>query len=536
MLKIIIVDDEPLVRMGIKSCIPWEENGFSFAGEAADGEEALALLQKIPADIVFTDIKMPNMDGITLIQRLKDKMPDTKVIVLSCINEMETVKQALLLGADDYILKLSLKPADLVSLLKSLKKKIEEERNARRQQESYHNMISDHLHVIKGSLLNEYLAGQKDADQMVSAFNLMEPDSFPKSFHLILAVLDQVQNLHFLLKQQSQFLQAFAHAARQVPFQWAYLRNAEFLLWADSAQCCRDTLCQTILPRFNRKLAHSANVTCSFVLSERALSVEELPQAVTRQRLLLPHRFYLGNGCIILPEKTVDFSSAGCIWPLSQDARIKKVLESGNFEEFKQEIRQDLQRFRQEHALGPDKLKIAALALISGLLKQIGVTESVQGSPAESPKGCQSETIMQIETIQELEQCILTVVDNVALYQDSSSTRREIRQAKKYVYEHLDSAITIDSVARHVNISRSYFSSLFKREEGENFIDFVNRAKMEHAYELLCRHDYRVYEVAAMVGIPNETYFSKLFKKHLGITPRQIKTQGVRDDNLEEDI
>ena len=118
--KVLIVDDETIVRIGIRSMIDWEKNGFEIVGEAGDGEKALEMIRALSPHIVLTDIKMLPMDGLELIQQIRDERLPVRTIVLSCHNEFEYVKQALKLGASDYILKLSMQPHDLLETMKAV--------------------------------------------------------------------------------------------------------------------------------------------------------------------------------------------------------------------------------------------------------------------------------------------------------------------------------------------------------------------------------------------------------------------------------
>ncbi len=527
MLKIVIVDDEPLVRMGIRSCVPWQENGFLFAGEAADGAEALKLIQEVGADIVFTDIKMPNMDGLALIKALKQSMPHVRVIVLSCINEMETVKQAIQLGADDYILKLSLKPSKMVELLQALKAKIEAEEAIRLQQENYNTVISDHLYAIQSNLLQRYLNGGS-VQKAREALELIEPGYFPSLFYPILARIDQNDNYDALLQRHPNLPAAINRLAYEQALHFAYLSGTEILFWAQSTRYHWETLRQIVLPQFNRGLSSTADLTFSFALTARPFTLEELPQAVEMLRNQLQRSFYLGAGCIVGPQEEPLFSYQTCIWPANSAAIIRQALDSGDFSALRKMVCQDLDSFQQTAPFPPTQLKLAAISFMNDLLRQTGFYSETSSISQQPGSLYQSQTVMKMQTIQELRRCILRVLHNVELMlaESGAGSRREITLAKKYVYEHLAEDITTHQVAQYVNISRSYFSSLFKREEGENFVDFVNRTKMEYARDLMVNHNYKVYEVSAMVGIPSETYFSKLFKKHIGLSPSKFLHQG----------
>ncbi|KIL42278.1 hypothetical protein SD70_01765 [Gordoniibacillus kamchatkensis] len=130
MLKVMLVEDEIIVRLGIRSVIPWEQHGFQYVGDASDGREALAVIERENPDIVLTDIIMPNMDGLELIEAVKCKFPNIHIIVLSSHDEYDYVRRAMKLGADDYMLKASLEPQQLLQILSEIAFRIAEERKS----------------------------------------------------------------------------------------------------------------------------------------------------------------------------------------------------------------------------------------------------------------------------------------------------------------------------------------------------------------------------------------------------------------------
>ena len=121
MLKILIADDEPLVRAGIKSVIPWQQHGFEVIGEAENGLEAYNKIISLKPDILITDIKMPQMDGIELLKKIKKDKIHIQSIILSCFDEFDMVREAMKYGAHDYILKLSIDPEKLLEVLNEIK-------------------------------------------------------------------------------------------------------------------------------------------------------------------------------------------------------------------------------------------------------------------------------------------------------------------------------------------------------------------------------------------------------------------------------
>lgn len=128
MYKVLIADDEQAVRIGMRSFIDWNKNGFELVGEAKDGRAALALIQQTRPDIVITDLKMPEMDGVELIRALNVGGFRGKVLVLSNYNEFDLVRSAMKFGASDYLLKVTMEPEELLSILKQLCEKLKSEK------------------------------------------------------------------------------------------------------------------------------------------------------------------------------------------------------------------------------------------------------------------------------------------------------------------------------------------------------------------------------------------------------------------------
>ena len=167
MYKIIIVDDEPFVRTGFKMSVDWEKYGFQIVAEASNGREALAEIERCCPDVIFTDIKMPVMDGIELIRHVRKNYPHIISIVLSNYNEFDLVKQAMKAGAEDYFLKVTVDISKLIQFMQKLKPKLEENK----------------------------IAHQPDQGIMQKTFSFFSREATPVNISNMAAVLDEDQNL-----------------------------------------------------------------------------------------------------------------------------------------------------------------------------------------------------------------------------------------------------------------------------------------------------------------------------------------------------
>ena len=179
MIKVLIADDEPLVRAGIKTVLPWNMYGFDVIAEAADGKEAYEKILKLKPDILITDIKMPGMDGITLLKRLKQEKISIQSLVLSCFDEFELVREAMKYGAHDYIRKLSIDPAKLLEVLKEMKEAISDQPE---KSASFSLNTDDLKYLFIKRLQNQ---GFEDHEQVENVLHNIKLDISIQDYHLI---------------------------------------------------------------------------------------------------------------------------------------------------------------------------------------------------------------------------------------------------------------------------------------------------------------------------------------------------------------
>lgn len=158
MIKIFLVEDEMIIRRGIKNSIEWEKEGYQFVGEASDGELAFPMILREKPDIVLTDIKMPFMDGLELSRLIRKELPETKILILSGYDEFEYAKEAIRIGITDYLLK-PISSMRLLEVLDDVRRKIEQEREEKELLAQYQKEMQENLEHEKEKFLNVFLQG-----------------------------------------------------------------------------------------------------------------------------------------------------------------------------------------------------------------------------------------------------------------------------------------------------------------------------------------------------------------------------------------
>lgn len=537
MLKVIVVDDEMLIRVGVKSCIEWEKHGFEIVGQAEDGMQALELVEKTSPDIILTDIKMPNMDGLELIKAVREKYPGIKAIILSCYNEIEYVKAAMKMGAVDYILKLSMEPETLLEVLNRARQMIEKEREKDTKIEYLEEKLEKNLHLIKENLYKNMLAGFITPEELKEDLAGMGAELDSAGYLVISCSIDgyagssienRIGNEPFLKYTLINILEDIL--AESCKGDVAEQDNGNYIVVMSFKKLDSHADMKKIVACFckkvNNALKNYLNVSMSFGISQPFYCFEKIKEEYTKAQTALDHRFYSGKESIIFYSGINDFQDKVISFKSEKEKLLSGSLERLDADGAKGVIDRFISDLYSLRSYAPSKVRMAAVEILHCLTRTARIYNVEFESIISSRDVHPVDALMNAETILDIRNWFDEFVDRLVKYisQTRSNTERsEITLVKHYIADHIQENITLDKAAKLSNISKCYFSSIFKKQVGESFTDYVNKVKMEKAKELLLESDLRTYEVAERVGISDESYFSKLFKKYIGITPSEIK-------------
>lgn len=510
MLKVLIVDDELLARLALKTAIPWEENGFEVVAEAEDGITGFHYVQEYQPDIVLTDISMPGMNGVELIKKTKQLSPDTEIIILSCHNDFEYVKEGMRLGAADYILKLSMSMDELLQELLKLKEKIL--KNNRLQKQTDAPAGKEKWAEILFSLVT-----QEDAyEETVMAgrqSGLLNEERF-----VILAVIAVDSEEKVVPNyERSNRIEQLAEAVMSRYKLGNYItieRNKGVILCQaatkEGAETKKSAL-KTMLEELIGLIAdyHSVYASAGLgIITETCRIRDSYLQAYEA----LSMKFYTGPGKV---HQFIERKQKNSY--LSPDAAYRELLKA--VEEF------DLENIMAKAENWIDEISINRYPDIPSVKKDIHellfkIDAEIVMAGDESVNKSFLETayhkIQKQNYLHEIKETLNQFLEEVGSFVAADKDRAEIMRAKKYVSQYYADNIKVSDVAEHVNMSANYFSHLFKKETGSAFTDYLNEFRIEKAKLLLMTGRYKVYEVAFAVGFQDENYFIRRFKKQTG--------------------
>ncbi|WP_136604197.1 response regulator transcription factor [Paenibacillus dokdonensis] len=527
MYKVMIVDDEMLARVGIKSLIPWEESGFVVVKEAENGKKAFEWIMENPVDIVITDIKMPIMNGIELIRQVRERKPGVKFLVLSSFDDFEYVREALKNGAEDYFIKLQMNPEQLLGQLVKVAEKLELEQKQQESQSGTNR--SQELALIREKLLKDLIYGwihsETEYRQRMKEAEMELPDGQVVSIMFQTDGMeiyeryreDEIHLLNYaivnILNEMTHDQQAFPVSVHPKEFVILYFcrPGLDPALFLEQAGHLADAI--------KAALKQYLNFTVSMAISEPVSSLLEVKQSYRQAMEALGLSYAFPGGSTIYYRELQTLGGSTEAADIAKEMRklghFMKRYEDNQVYRTLGSIRQLLMNLHG-HSLDTFKMYSAPIAYL--LSSSRGGDDS--GWMDMQLKQMDKWTVKS-DAIQWLGQVQEEWMDGMSGDTDSS---RLILSAKRYIRKNYASSLTLETVAEYLQLSPSYFSNLFKKETGQNFIDYVTGLRIEQSKILLRTTEMKIYEVGHAVGYENEHYFSRVFKKVVGCSPLHYKS------------
>ncbi|MCM3747110.1 response regulator [Paenibacillus pasadenensis] len=517
--KVLIVDDEILVRISLKTLIPWEEAGFEIIGEATDGLEALELLEKQSCQIVLTDIRMPNMGGLGLIQQIRSKWPSVKCVILSNHNDFEYVQQALRLGAVDFILKLAWTPEELLDKCRGIREALlEEQLENEKQSVRLERLSRQSTELLLRNLLGKQ-ASKPEIDTQIRDHPL--PQFLKEGYRVAAVSIDQRERVleQNRFKSEQLLLYTVANIINELLRKYGSSELVD--MHSGRLLIIRSSISDELLHEIRSAVIRFAQVSISFGVSCSHQGEYELHQSFIEAEAALARRFFLRGEFVFYPGS--DKNSSLSLLPV--DNWIRRI-EAGELEPLKQEFAEWQETLKGQTALGSSLVREQWLQLLHGL----GRTPDGSGKDIHLLQDAEGrfpfDVIRNAETLQEIADWFFGWLPGaVSLIRRPSRPiyREEVQAVIEMMQREYATPIKVSDLARRVGFSENYLSVLFKKETGEKIVDFLTKIRMQKARELLMNPSLKIYEISERVGYTDSNHFSKYFKKMEGLFPLEYR-------------
>ncbi|CAN7519471.1 response regulator [Paenibacillus sp. LjRoot153] len=509
MLNAMIVEDNAIYRYAIKSIIRWEDYGFHIVSEALNGVHALDLLHHQHVDLILTDISMPEMNGIDLIQKVKQQDDSIKIVALSSFDDFRFVKEALKLGAEDYLLKHDLEPESLQQLLRQMKTKIEDGLHLKRQAAIQNENLQEMWHLLGRKLIFGELKTIDEMEEQARAIRF-PISSGPIAIILIEGEFNAISTraLHDELGEAPIIVTISDH--RTVVMTHFPIEHSE--------RRCREELLQQAAVLMENKTEHSP---LSVGISSIGYDLKDWKMLYRQAETALEHAIYDGVGQVYPYSGRKPQEAEGVEVSMKSFA---SAIQSGQFEEIDKqtELFFDLLLARR---LSLEELKVV-IHEATILTKAAAIGRGTFSSSAEATYRQLNRVLETFPTLQQLKQLFQKWQKELS-YESMGNTpfRKEIQAAIAYIEEHYAEDITVAKLAESLHLSSNYVSNLFKSETGLRFVEYLNRYRIRKAKLLLQNPSLKVYEVAEKTGFQETSYFCKVFKELEGKTVKEFRCE-----------
>lgn len=528
MYRVLVVDDEPIVRLGFKSLLNWEEHNISIEYEASNGKQALEILKNKPnINMVITDINMPIMDGITLIQNIHSQGLELSLVVLSSYDDYELVRKAFKLGIDDYILKHKMKSNEVLALVTRLLSTSKISSNISQE------LSTTQLKDAKKNYLRNLLLGKYDSKSKYNnLLNLQISDNKMIVCSVTVDVFSKLEkqynegNLISLMNSATNAIEQILIESNNGEVIHLSLNEFIVILSFDipSQLLIRHGIAM-ITDKIRSSLRTYLDINVTIGISSLGNGIKSVHRLLIEAQKNARLSYLLGKGEIIYPEHTSDIkyipyrdvikTSKEMLTALSELDR-KKTFEKLN------EILNTIKYFKVNNIkdLIVEYAKIAVM--INSYILDLDI------SPEQF---LDSDTNIYIilenfETVDEIHTWINDYLEQIFKYINNlndNSLNPIIRRAKLYIDKNYNNKLTLENICEYLVINESYFSSLFSQNLGITYSNYLTKIRLEQAKKLLKTTNLKVYEICEQVGYSSTEHFGRLFKKHVGMNPNKYR-------------
>lgn len=531
MIKVFLVEDEFIIREGIKNNIDWTSRGYEFCGEAGDGELAFPMIQKLKPDIVITDIKMPFMDGLELSKLIKKELPETEIIILSGHEEFEYAKEAIRIGVAEYLLK-PINGEDLLKEIDEVASKIIERRKESKIKKQYLQEMQENILKERKVLFQDLVSGSKSLSELLEMAGRLGIDLSAMCYNI---VLFKVQSAHHAYNEYSNSLIEIEKRLNQINNKAVLIfdRNLEgkaLLFKADSKEVL-ESIQSDYLSCMEDIFGEYDHVYYFGGIGEPVNRLSELPDSFEKAGRAFAHRYLMKDSCILnckdleqalYPEKE-DFNISNVDTKQIDRRKIKGFLKLGEPEEvtyFVEEFFRDLGLNAMKSNIFRQYITMDAYFCVIDFLVELKIPKEeiepldITSGVLQSKESSMAYVVRIIKKALELrEQASLNRYDDI------------VKEVMEYIQDnYADEDISLNLLASHVNFSPNHLSMIFSQQTGQTFIKYLTDFRMNKAKELLRCTSKRSSVISTEVGYKDPHYFSYLFKKTQGMTPTQYRS------------
>ena len=517
MYRVIIVDDEPIIRRGLRETIEWDSLGLEVAGEAADGAEALKLIEAIRPEILITDIRMPQMDGLALIREVRKLDYDVKITILSGYNDTSYLQAAIKLGVDNYLLK-PIDNDELIGNLKNAVSEIEKEAEVGLR-------IRQGSELLRSNTLRRLVTGNISLEELKEKSDFLGISVRAERYVCAVCAMSRQSPTDVRERLSKIWVREMTG---EVPggARVAFLDgdgNLTLVTAFDSAPEGREALDQA-LNALAERAQREHGLALMIGAGRPVARPEDIHLSYESALESLEYGVFMNNSGVIWYDGVPAASLPPRAFDRIDSEKMKTLIRKGDQAGLKAWLGGEIDALISEAA--------PPVSQVHNLLMHIAVRmtdcfHELYGSMNANaePINFDFARLFALRRFSDMRRWLFELCDglfdaNQAVLGKSTSL---VGVAVAYIAEHYREGVSLKQVAADLHINTSYLGQIFKKETGSAFTDYVNALRIREAQRLLSNPALKVYEVAERVGFTDYHYFLKIFKKVTGTTPKDLR-------------
>ncbi len=532
-IKVFLVEDEVIIRNGIRKNIDWNGEGYEFVGEASDGELAYPMILREKPDILITDIKMPFMDGLELSSLVKKELPDIKILILSGYDEFEYAKEAIRIGVTEYLLK-PISSGKLLEALRSVSKMIEQEREEKEFLKRYMEEMKENTEHEKMKFFGRLIRGEISTTDVIESGKKYEINVSASCYDIVLFKILSTAEHRLMSQELANVCEEIEDSMKKIPDVSVFQRGVDgwaFLICSEEETC--EERKTRVIQSLNQTMERWNGMEYFGAVGNTVPRISALGKAFRETDKAFSMRFSQEPNRIVRVGEVQQIEKGGLktrgFTEIGQSREmVEKFLNNGTIEEIESFVEVYMAKFQTgelESLLMRQYIVMDVHIVIMTFCEKMAMKDEELETKANELK----EAMLNLTSSYEIRRCITNLLKRAIDLRDMVSGRRYsdiIMTAQEIIAEHyMSEDISLNKVAGSVGMSPSYFSSIFGKEVGKTFVEYLTEVRMEKAKEYLMCSAMKTSEIGYEVGYKDPHYFSYIFKKTQGCSPKEYRAR-----------
>lgn len=529
-----IVDDEIPAREILSYIINWQETDFRIVYSASNGKEALDKYADIKPDLIITDIQMPIIDGLDLIEEIQKINKSQKFLILSCYEDFTYAQRAMKMRVTDYLIKDLITPNDLYGILAKTKTDLDNMTIKKSEIRKEHKLLN-FLKENKDIALRKLIFNDISEDD---CYNLIENLNLNLNGKLFVLFLIQIDNFFKYIEDENFYTNTLNEIIKNVSEtieelnigECFYSENGEFTaivrLTPTISEADIINECYYLAQEIRKRISLMHNISLTISVSSTFKKPFKIKKYFDEAFKLSKMKVFLGNDTIILNNTFVKNLD------LDTDTLTKRInainisIEQNNIENLKSELTRlydkDIRGFMQFNYL--NYINSSLLDLLVRTCNRYSIAYEDIFSTSYIP----IEILSTKETVEEMSEWFLEIFTKIININFNNSFKnkysKKVADSIDYINKNLfNQSLSLTDIAENINVHKVYLCRIFKEETGENVTQYILKARIEKSKEIILSTNYKLYEISDKLGFNSPQQFSILFKKVTGITPNQFR-------------